>query len=501
MRLLRSCQQRILRCPPPPPSAAHPPASPSARSRSSASAPARRANPDPRFVRARLLRARRARRPGSQGPREIGLVRADGGGGRFGVSGGVRSTVGDKIGGSVYDGKAVKGLHDVVVYNAFLGILRDCTAVVVEDSTHSYEKDYGERLWWQYELSAHQVIVMDDADYALTPMPTIIDIPVLHDLSKDLHISYDVFVLRTDPVDNDSPGITFSSRRRPLLRRRTSGSTSTPLSKDLRTIPVDAYALAENIVIYAAISAYVGGRRGVQGRGEGSGVVLVRIEDLIESRDAQAHIPRNLTLSHPRPRPAQPLRGPAHFARLLRPARRRRAGCCGSAAAEGWTSSSRERGLTSSVGPRYVRTPLYSSSLSSIFQPYAYVTPQIRRRPTLHDPLLFWHDAHIIIQYARHIFTDFLALPRSATTPPITEAQAYALDAVNNLSVFHERDGSVDSPEHKRLWLRDGELAWNIPEALELIWKRLYQSATPETGRFPPEPENRDFVKEGAKYA
>ncbi|KAF8185678.1 hypothetical protein BJ912DRAFT_852659, partial [Pholiota molesta] len=51
-----------------------------------------------------------------------------------------------------------------------------------------------------------------------------------------------------------------------------------------------------------------------------------------------------------------------------------------------------------------------------------------------------------------------------------------------------------------RLWLRDEVLAWNIPEPLEPIWKRLYQSAAPETERFPPEPENRDFEK-GAKYA
>jgi hypothetical protein len=32
-----------------------------------------------------------------------------------------------------------------------------------------------------------------------------------------------------------------------------------------------------------------------------------------------------------------------------------------------------------------------------------------------------------------------------------------------------------------RLWLRDEELARTIPEALEPTWKRLYQSATPET--------------------
>jgi hypothetical protein len=61
-----------------------------------------------------------------------------------------------------------------------------------------------------------------------------------------------------------------------------------------------------------------------------------------------------------------------------------------------------------------------------------------------------------------------LGLPRSTTIPPITEAQAEALDAIhflaekynlglnfqkgdiqyiNNLSIFHARDGFVDTPE------------------------------------------------------
>lgn len=72
----------------------------------------------------------------------------------------------------------------------------------------------------------------------------------------------------------------------------------------------------------------------------------------------------------------------------------------------------------------------------------------------------------MIIQYARRTFTGFGALPRSSNIPPITEAQAEALDAlhflaekyavgldfrqgdiqyVNNLSIFHARDKFVDT--------------------------------------------------------
>ena len=83
-------------------------------------------------------------------------------------------------------------------------------------------------------------------------------------------------------------------------------------------------------------------------------------------------------------------------------------------------------------------------------------------------PLLYYIDGKIIIQYARRYFTGFLGLPRSSTIPPITEAQAEALDAlhflaekfslglnfqkgdiqyINNLSIFHARDGFKDEGE------------------------------------------------------
>ena len=71
------------------------------------------------------------------------------------------------------------------------------------------------------------------------------------------------------------------------------------------------------------------------------------------------------------------------------------------------------------------------------------------------------------MQYARRYFTGYQAQPRSADIPPLTEAQAEALDAlhflaeencatlnfkkgdiqyINNHSVFHARNGYVDIP-------------------------------------------------------
>jgi alpha-ketoglutarate-dependent taurine dioxygenase len=99
-----------------------------------------------------------------------------------------------------------------------------------------------------------------------------------------------------------------------------------------------------------------------------------------------------------------------------------------------------------------------------------------KEKPYILKPLLFYQPEteqsteRVILQYARRIFTGYQALPRSANIPPITEAQAEALDAlhylgerfhlgldvrqgdiqyVNNLAVFHARDGFVDTPEQQ----------------------------------------------------
>jgi Taurine catabolism dioxygenase TauD, TfdA family. len=89
-------------------------------------------------------------------------------------------------------------------------------------------------------------------------------------------------------------------------------------------------------------------------------------------------------------------------------------------------------------------------------------------RPLLyHQPATSTTPERVLIQYARRYFTGFLAQPRSKDIPPITEAQAEALDAlhflaeehsaaldfqkgdvqyVNNLSIFHARNGFRDEP-------------------------------------------------------
>ncbi|KAJ5633851.1 hypothetical protein N7528_001693 [Penicillium herquei] len=138
------------------------------------------------------------------------------------------------------------------------------------------------------------------------------------------------------------------------------------------------------------------------------------------------------------------------------------------------------------------------------------------QRPFTLRPLLYHQPAtestpeRVLIQYARRYFTGFLAQPRSADIPPITEAQAEALDTlhflaekhratldfqkgdvqyVNNLSIFHARNGYKDGPGKERhllrLWLRDPENAWETPAPLRHRWDTVFKDITEEEQAFP----------------
>lgn len=128
------------------------------------------------------------------------------------------------------------------------------------------------------------------------------------------------------------------------------------------------------------------------------------------------------------------------------------------------------------MGSRWVRIPPFQ--LPPIYHLNARADKRLSKRfgnpkkPYTTRPLLYYtpatsdHPSNLIIQYARRTFTGFQALPRSPDIPPITEAQAEALDAlhytaertalgldfrqgdiqyINNLSIFHARDGFEDS--------------------------------------------------------
>ncbi|KAF8167147.1 hypothetical protein B0H34DRAFT_791915 [Crassisporium funariophilum] len=337
-------------------------------------------------------------------------------------------------------------------------------------------KDWKKPSDWEYELSVDELKEIDDAVQhfkalrkpfgyitpSTFPLPKLG--PILHHLSRELHNGRGFFVLRTIPVAN--------------------------------------YSKEDNILIYAGVSSYIGTLRGVQDKGDG---VLAHIKDL-----TQTH-------------PLKIIGAPAYT--TDKQVFHTDAGdiislfvleIAGDGGLSRISSSWKVYNELAQTRPDLIKT---------LSEPWP-VDGFGGKPPYTSRPLLFHHDSKIIIQYARRLFTGFLGLPRSKDIPPITEAQAEALDTVhflaekyalglnfqkgdiqyiNNLSIFHGRDGFTDTPDHTRhllrLWLRHPELAWKIPAELEGTWKKLYYTATPDTEQFPAEPIIRNASLGGAKYA
>ncbi|KAK3349776.1 hypothetical protein B0T25DRAFT_610767 [Lasiosphaeria hispida] len=282
--------------------------------------------------------------------------------------------------------------------------------------------------------------------------------------------------------------------------------------KVVRGVPVHLHTREDNIAIYAGISAHVAPIRGRQDHshdGKPADVVLAHIKDLTGDVDAGN------------------IGAPAYTAEkqvfhtdigdiiaLF---------ALGEAAEGGQSylsSSWKVYNELAATRPDLIRTlsePWAADGFGKLPQPYI-LNPLLH-----HQPATRTEPERLIIQYARRVFTGYWGLPRSADIPPITEAQAEALDAlhftaekyaaaldfhrgdiqyVNNLSIFHARGGFRDSPEKQRhlvrLWLRDPEHAWKTPAALQGRWDRLYKDVTPEKSVFPLEPWIRSASKGGS---
>lgn len=117
--------------------------------------------------------------------------------------------------------------------------------------------------------------------------------------------------------------------------------------------------------------------------------------------------------------------------------------------------------------------------------------------------LLYYHEGKPILNFSRRTLTSNDKFPRSrqsSTFEPLTEAQAEAIDAVhftavkhgleidllpgdmcflNNLGLMHGRNSFEDNSESKRyflrLWLRDPERAWGIPDGLRKVHGLVFE--------------------------
>ncbi|KAJ5883607.1 uncharacterized protein N7473_010493 [Penicillium subrubescens] len=340
-------------------------------------------------------------------------------------------------------------------------------------------KDIEQRSDWIYQLSDEQ---LDEIDAGLKsfkalnkplgynnestfPLPTLR--PILRNLSKQIHHGRGFFVLRG--------------------------------------LRIDDYSREDNIIIYTGVSSHIGNIRGRQQDTRlqnGKSPVISHIKDITSTVEAERiGAPSNTADKQVFHTDA------GDIISLL----------CLSPSAEGGesylSSSWNVYNILAKERPDLIHT------LSQDWPIDGFGNPE---KPYTLRPLLYHQRAtesspeRVLIQYARRYFTGFLAQPRSTNIPPISEAQAEALDAlhflaekhraslgfqkgdvqyVNNLSIFHARNGFKDQPGKERhllrLWLRDPVNAWPTPEPLQDRWDAVYKDVAEEEQVFPLEPALR----------
>ncbi|KAI5855093.1 Clavaminate synthase-like protein [Durotheca rogersii] len=270
----------------------------------------------------------------------------------------------------------------------------------------------------------------------------------------------------------------------------------------VRGIRVDARTRAENVAIYVGLSAQVAPQRGRQDNKHGgvaADVVLGHIKNLSGPAAAAVGSPAYTADKQVFHTDSGDIL--ALFALETSAA----------AGASKLASTWRVYNEIAATRPDLVHTLSHNWAMEDSFKE---TKKQYIERPLLHHlPATTTAPERIELQYGRRYFVGFGALPRRPTIPPITEAQAEALDAlhflserfcvntgfrkgdiqyINNLALLHARDGFTDTPEKTRhllrLWLRDPEYAWLIPQAWEYRWEQLYGGVTPEKQVLPLEP-------------
>jgi Taurine catabolism dioxygenase TauD, TfdA family len=229
--------------------------------------------------------------------------------------------------------------------------------------------------------------------------------------------------------------------------------------KVVRGLPVERHSREENIILYAGISSHVAPMRARQDskyQGQPADVVLTHVKDLTAGAD-------KVNIGSPAYTTDKQVfhTDTGDIVSLF----------ALSTAAEGGTSrlASTWRVYNELAATR----PYLVETLSKDWVAENFGNPEQLAvvKPLLyHQPATSQTPERALLQYARRYFTGFGALPRSPEIPPITEAQAEALDAlhflgekfnvglefwkgdiqyVNNLAVFHARDGFKDSPEQQ----------------------------------------------------
>ncbi|KAI9151661.1 Taurine hydroxylase-like protein SAT17 [Paramyrothecium foliicola] len=229
----------------------------------------------------------------------------------------------------------------------------------------------------------------------------------------------------------------------------------------IRGLEVDRHSREENIIIYAGISSHIAAQRGRQDlkyEGKPASVVMMHIKDLSKTTvDGVIGSPAYTTdkqVFHTDTGDIISL-----FALEI--------------AAEGGASKLASTGRVYNELARTRPDLIHTLSQDWAVDIFDRTNPDRKYmlRPLLyHQPATDSNPERVALQYTRRYLVGYGALQRSPDIPPLTEAQAEALDAVhflgekfhvstnfqkgdiqyiNNLALFHARDGFTDTREQQ----------------------------------------------------
>lgn len=245
----------------------------------------------------------------------------------------------------------------------------------------------------------------------------------------------------------------------------------------IRGVDPRRYSALDNVLIYLGITSYIAPHRGVQDFG---GSMIIHIKDL------GGIIPDSEMRQSPYARNAQPFHNDVCDILAM------------------YVQETATQGGES-----------YLSSAAQIYNEIAATRPDVIHTLAKNDWIFdkhrtpaVWNTRALLFNFkgkgpgfcfSRRPITGSPTSPRSPGVPPLTEAQAEALDMVhfvgikhqlsmtlqrgdiqliNNLAIFHARNGFRDSASRRRhiirLWLRNEELAWETPQGLQRTWFEKY---------------------------
>ncbi|OJJ94662.1 hypothetical protein ASPACDRAFT_65038 [Aspergillus aculeatus ATCC 16872] len=316
---------------------------------------------------------------------------------------------------------------------------------------------------------------------------------------KEVDAALQYFKSSNKPIGEVGPDTFPLPHLRPILRDISDQVHNGHGFKVIRGLPVDNYTREENVIIYTGLSSHIAPIRGRQDnkwQGKPADVMLAHVKDLSQSCKSQ-DIPGPVVTAD-----KQVFHTDAGDVIALF--------CLNEGASGGESflaSTCHVYNILAATRPDLIKT----LSEPWPFDDFAQMGDVYKLRPLLYyQPATDTDPERLIIQYSRRNLTGYLDCKRSAHIPPLTEAQAEALDAIhftaekhsialdfrkgdiqfaNNLSILHARGAFTDSSEKQRhllrLWLRDPEHEWKKAPELQERFDRVYNGVTVEKSVYP----------------